>query len=93
MAKKYVPSGYLIVNLGHFQSLPVNISKGTNADADILMDNYDKLDKKPILLSVNDVMGFATYDYDADTLILTSTNAKVVINLGDSDITINVTGA
>lgn len=65
MAKKYVPSGYQIINLpdvelddqGH-----ATINYGDYPDGDILIDlaTSGLLGKKPILLNFIDVQGFAT---------------------------------
>lgn len=57
MAKKYVPSGYQIIDLGSLDlSSNVTINKGENADADVLISlvSEGKLGKKPILLSLYD---------------------------------------
>lgn len=65
MAKKYIPSGYQIINLGELDlSSSVTLTDG---DAKILVDlfNEGELFKKPILLSIYDTndsvqyMGFA----------------------------------
>jgi predicted nucleotidyltransferase len=52
MTKKYVPSGYQIINLGSVADGDI-IAKGTNSDVDLLIElaKEQKLTKKPILLS------------------------------------------
>ena len=100
MAKKYVPSGYQIIDLGsHDLSSAVTITKGTNADADVLIDLYEreKLIDKPILLKVHDsngsysCSGFMTYSGDTGLLCgIIASLVDIIIEFGSNEITIRI---
>lgn len=100
MAKKYVPSGYQIIDLGaHDLSSPVTINKGENADADVLIELKDngKLYSKPVLLHIADtdsgldVMGFCVVNNDLDGLILWVTQTSdIIVEIQSTAITIQL---
>ena len=85
MSKKYVPSGYQIINLLSlaFETGDV-VEYGKNEEVDILIDLYrrNELSKKPILLAVKPIdgdkrEGFVTIKND-NTIIMYGTYYIIV---------------
>ncbi len=54
MAKKYQPSGYLIVNLGSLDLSTINTLTDANPEVKSLLEELQKEESKPIWLYVND---------------------------------------
>ena len=79
MSKKYVPSGYQIIDLGSMDLISdVTLNKGTSEDVYILISLLyeDRLLNKPILLKLRDTdgdikaCGFCSATLDSDGYLL-----------------------